>query len=117
VQVRVGDALQWCAGALAAAYIELGGRVVMAGKPFSPIYDLVLAQLDSGIDMDRVLAIGDGIATDIRGANMMGIDCVFVASGVHGETLKRNGRVHPALLGQTLRAQGAWCDFVMDRLA
>ncbi|MEJ2123532.1 MAG: HAD hydrolase-like protein, partial [Alphaproteobacteria bacterium] len=75
-----------CAGALASEYKALGGEVLYAGKPYQPIYDLALAQIASarGADVprERLLAIGDGITTDIAGAGALGIDSVFVASGV-----------------------------------
>jgi HAD superfamily hydrolase (TIGR01459 family) len=117
VQVRVGASLQWCAGALAGLYSDLGGQVTMAGKPWRPIYDLIFQAVGGSIDMDRVLVIGDGIATDIRGANMIGADCVFIASGLHGEALMSQGGVDLSLIDRSLNAHGAWCDFVMERLA
>jgi len=85
--VERGDRLVYCAGALAALYEKLGGSVVYAGKPHAPIYKLALetvGQLAGGsVAKDQVLAIGDGINTDIAGAASLGIDAVFVASGLH----------------------------------
>jgi HAD superfamily hydrolase (TIGR01459 family) len=85
--VERGDRLVYCAGALAAVYEKEGGSVVYAGKPYAPIYDLALetmAGLAGGdVGKDDVLAIGDGVHTDIAGAGKLGIDAVFVASGVH----------------------------------
>lgn len=79
--------LIYCAGAIAQAYEKLGGRVQYAGKPYAPIYASALeiaGRLVGGeIANSRVLAIGDGVATDIRGASAAGIRSVFVASGVH----------------------------------
>ncbi|MGZ8401223.1 MAG: HAD hydrolase-like protein, partial [Methyloceanibacter sp.] len=79
--------LVYCAGALAALYEKVGGSVVYAGKPHAPIYALALetiAQLAGGsVAKDAVRAIGDGINTDIAGAASLGIDAVFVASGLH----------------------------------
>lgn len=75
-----------CAGALASAYEALGGEVLLAGKPYRPIYDLALAQIASvrgaEVPSERLLAIGDGVPTDIAGAGALGVDSVFVASGV-----------------------------------
>jgi HAD superfamily hydrolase (TIGR01459 family) len=79
--VQRGVQLIYCAGALADVYAELGGEVVMAGKPCAPIYDLALAD---AADRSRVLCVGDGIATDIAGANAQGLDCLFVLGGIHG---------------------------------
>src|SRR5690606_2007329 len=78
IVVHVGEHLIPCAGALAAVYEELGGPVVMAGKPHRPIYDLTLQRLAEITgrtpETKRLLAAGDGAATDIRGANAAGID-------------------------------------------
>jgi HAD superfamily hydrolase (TIGR01459 family) len=84
--VQRGDRLVYCGGALADLYESLGGEVVMAGKPHAPIYDVSLAriaELSGGLDRARVLAIGDGIATDIAGANAQGLDALYVAAGIH----------------------------------
>jgi HAD superfamily hydrolase (TIGR01459 family) len=85
--VERGDKIVYCAGALAAEYEVLGGSVAYAGKPYLPIYDmafdLVEALKGKAVARDRILAIGDGIRTDIKGAAAAGIDSVFVASGVH----------------------------------
>lgn len=89
--VQRGDRLVYCAGALADLYAELGGSVIMAGKPYPAVYDLALAQASrlAGRSMarDRVLCIGDGLPTDIRGANNQGLDCLFVLGGIHGAEL------------------------------
>ncbi len=86
--VQRGDVLIWCAGALADLYVELGGAVTMAGKPHAPIYRLALAKaskaLGRAIDPRRALCIGDGVPTDIKGANAQGLDVLFVASGING---------------------------------
>ena len=87
--VERGDKIVYCAGALAAAYEALGGTVTYAGKPQVPIYDMALAHIEAlkskPVSRERVLAIGDGIRTDIAGAARAGIDSVFIASGVHVE--------------------------------
>jgi HAD superfamily hydrolase (TIGR01459 family) len=85
--VERGDKIVYCAGALAVEYEKLGGSVSYAGKPFLPVYDLALERLAAikgrAIDKAQILAIGDGIRTDIKGAAAAGIDSVFVASGIH----------------------------------
>jgi HAD superfamily hydrolase (TIGR01459 family) len=83
--VERGDKLIYCAGALAKNYAELGGSIIYAGKPHAPIYDLALALSQSfgGFPRHRVVAIGDGIRTDIAGAVAQGIDAIFIASTVH----------------------------------
>jgi HAD superfamily hydrolase (TIGR01459 family) len=77
----------YCAGAVAVAYEALGGTVSYAGKPFQPIYEVALelggTLRREPVAKERVLAIGDGIATDIAGAVNFGLRAVFIASGVH----------------------------------
>lgn len=93
VVVRWGGRLIYCAGALAEIYERLGGDVVYGGKPHAPIYEIAFAAIEeavgSAVDRSRILAIGDGIATDIAGADRNGFDSLFIAgaAGVHqGET-------------------------------
>jgi HAD superfamily hydrolase (TIGR01459 family) len=89
-KVERGGRLIYCAGAIARAYEALGGNVRYAGKPFQPVYDLAL-EIGSDtrgkpVAKDRVLAIGDGVSTDIAGAANFGIRSVFIASGVNVKT-------------------------------
>jgi HAD superfamily hydrolase (TIGR01459 family) len=97
--VEKGHRLIPCAGALADIYEGMGQTVIYAGKPHRPIYDLAVSRLRStpaeGAALAEVLAIGDGLHTDIAGAAACGIDAVFIASRVHlgSET----GLTHPAL--------------------
>jgi HAD superfamily hydrolase (TIGR01459 family) len=85
--VERGDKLLPCAGALAARYAALGQTVVQAGKPYRPIYDAALSMLTGRNEPNQILAIGDGLDTDIKGACAMGIDSVYVVSRVHVPTL------------------------------
>jgi HAD superfamily hydrolase (TIGR01459 family) len=106
--VERGDRLIYCAGALAAEYETLGGEVAYAGKPHPPIYkrarELIADARGSAIAPARILAIGDGIKTDITGAAAAGLRSVFIASALHfndGEaldeaTLARLFAGHPA---------------------
>ena len=86
IVVNRGDRLVFCAGALARDYVALGGTVRLAGKPHRPIYDLA-ARVVGGIDRSRILAIGDGLMTDIAGANSFGIDVLLITEGIHGAEL------------------------------
>lgn len=92
IVVRVGRRLVWCAGALARDYEALGGRVVMAGKPHAPVYKLAYQALarikGSSVAKDRILAIGDGPATDLLGANREGLDVLYIGGGVTTEALR-----------------------------
>ena len=87
IVIHRGDTLIYCAGALARRYEELGGSVVYAGKPYAPIYDRALALAEqirgAPIEKPRVLAIGDGMRTDIAGAARAGLDVLFVTGGIH----------------------------------
>jgi HAD superfamily hydrolase (TIGR01450 family) len=87
LMVERGGHMIYCAGAVARAYEELGGKVEYAGKPYLPIYELTFATLEKlkpgSSDRARLLAIGDGVGTDIAGAAAAGVPSVFVASGVH----------------------------------
>nr|MEA2798022.1 hypothetical protein [Phenylobacterium sp.] len=110
IVVQRGDKLIYCGGALAQVYESLGGRVTMAGKPYPAIYELSLAKaaeaLGHPVDPARVLCIGDGLPTDIRGANAQGLDVLFVASGIHGgETIGPDGLNVPAVQ-DLLRQEG-----------
>jgi ribonucleotide monophosphatase NagD (HAD superfamily) len=84
--VRKGDRLLFCAGSLAEKYSAMGGSVLMAGKPYEPIYALALeiaaGIAGRGIEKLQVLAIGDGPETDIKGAADFGISVVLIADGV-----------------------------------
>ncbi|MBS0332219.1 MAG: TIGR01459 family HAD-type hydrolase [Proteobacteria bacterium] len=111
IVVQRGERLIYCGGALAQLYESLGGRVLMAGKPYPIIYDLSLKKaasaLGRALDRRRVLCIGDGLPTDIRGANAQGLDVLFVASGIHGgETIAADGALNAAAVGDLLRQDG-----------
>lgn len=85
--VERGDQLVYCAGSLAAEYAAMGGTVIYAGKPHAPIYDRTLAVISglkgAPVSEERILAIGDGLDTDLRGAHGVGIRSVFIASAIH----------------------------------
>jgi len=121
IVVQKGDRLIYCGGALAQRYEEMGGQVIMAGKPHAPIYDLCLAEaqliLGRPLDRSRVLCIGDGIATDAKGANRQGLDLLFVASGIHGaETIGPDG-LDAAAVEALLSREGAHAAHAMADLA
>ena len=93
IVVNWGGRIIWCAGALAEIYATLGGKVIFGGKPHAPIYELaerkVADILGRPVNREKLLAIGDGPATDIAGANRHEIDAIYVAGagGIHeGET-------------------------------
>lgn len=105
-----GGAVEPCAGALADMYEALGGRVEWYGKPHRTIYRHAL-RLAGDPPAKRVLAIGDGLQTDVLGAARMGFDCVFVTGGIHeGEPFPADfaaenglGDWHPVAVVDSLR--------------
>lgn len=85
IVVDRGEVREWCAGALAALYTEMGGESLYFGKPHPPIYDLARRRLNAlanKVDSPRILAIGDGIHTDIQGAQGEDIDSLFITGGL-----------------------------------
>jgi HAD superfamily hydrolase (TIGR01459 family) len=93
--VERGDRVIYCAGALADLYAEAGGEVLMAGKPYAPIYEdaLRLAAEAAGrpIARDRTLAIGDSARTDATGAATLGLDFLFIAGPIHAADFGGSG--------------------------
>jgi HAD superfamily hydrolase (TIGR01459 family) len=89
--VERGSKLIWCAGAIADVYEEIGGRVMHIGKPFPIIYEQAMriaAELrGKTTPKNRILMIGDSMITDVAGANMFGIDCLFMTGGIHAEKI------------------------------
>jgi HAD superfamily hydrolase (TIGR01459 family) len=115
--VERGDKLIVCAGALAALYEEMGGKAIYAGKPHAPIYDrvLMLAEEMRGekIRREEVLAIGDGARTDLKGAALQGIDCLFITGGIHAEDFSEEKN----RAGEIFAEQAAWPVAMMHRLS
>ncbi|HXE68684.1 MAG TPA: TIGR01459 family HAD-type hydrolase [Hyphomicrobiaceae bacterium] len=104
LMVERGDKLVYCAGALAAEYAAIGGEVSYAGKPHWPVYARALTAIDArkgrSVAKDKVLAIGDGIETDLRGAYVAGLRSVFIASAIHAPE-----GLSPAMLQQLFRSR------------
>lgn len=120
--VQRGDRLVPCGGALADLYEALGGRVVMAGKPYPPIYAAALAQADRlagrALDRSRVLAVGDGLLTDVAGANRAGLPLLFVATGIHAADIAdAEGALDPARAARFLQDAGARAEHLCGDLA
>jgi len=75
--VHRGSNVEYCAGSIAAIFEKLGGKVVYFGKPYPKIYNICIKK------NERILAIGDNIRTDIKGANKMKFDSLFITNGIH----------------------------------
>ncbi len=105
--VDVGDRRIYCAGAIAAAYTEAGGRSYYFGKPHPPIYTLArekLLAMGIAVQPDEILCIGDGIGTDVVGAMGEGLDVLFVTGGLAAEETETtpDDGPDPALLDEYL---------------
>jgi HAD superfamily hydrolase (TIGR01459 family) len=121
VVVERGDKLVYCAGAIADLYAAAGGEVIFAGKPYRPIYDqaVAIAQAAHGAPVahHRIVAIGDSVRTDLKGAAAFGIDCVFVTAGIHAEELGGRDKPNAAALSDIFAAAGLFPKAVMRQLA
>ena len=121
VVVERGDQLIYCAGAIADLYAAAGGEVVYAGKPYRPIYEqaLHLAEAARGqrVEHHRLLAIGDSVRTDLKGAAAFGIDALFVTAGIHAEELGDRSDPDAATLSGIFAATGVAPKAVMHRLS
>lgn len=118
--VERGDRLVYCAGSVADLYATMGGEVLYAGKPFKPIYQMALAKAEEAsgrkIPLNRVLAIGDSTRTDLRGAHSVGLDFLFITSGIHAEELGGREKPDTKALSGVLAAAGVMPKAVMREL-
>lgn len=90
-----------CAGLLAQIYRAGGGVVIERGKPHPAIYAPVLAML--GTARERTLAVGDSLRTDIAGAAGLGIDALWMLSGIHAVS-PAEARAHATAAGLAPKA-------------
>ena len=110
IVVDRGDRREWCAGAVAQMYTEMGGESLYFGKPHPPIYDLArrrLAALGKQVETAGILAIGDGIHTDISGAMGEDIDSLFITGGLAAADTKTTDQPDPDALAAYLETQQA----------
>lgn len=120
VVVERGSTLVYCAGAIADLYATMGGEVLYAGKPYRPIYETAVAKAESAagrkIAPERMIAVGDSVRTDLKGARTMGLDFLFVTSGIHAEELGSREDPDHAALTATFTAAGGMPKAVMREL-
>ncbi len=106
--VDVGDKRHLCAGSIAAEYERCGGTVFWAGKPHPSAYRAALKRASAlrGAEPERarILAVGDAIRTDLAAAQGMGIDALFIASGIHNDEVLVDGKMHPDRLAALFAA-------------
>jgi HAD superfamily hydrolase (TIGR01459 family) len=107
--VDQGETRMYCAGALAALYTEMGGESLYFGKPHAPIYQLArqrLSEIGEAAENERILAVGDGIATDVLGALQENVDALFISGGIAAEETGTTDSPDPARLKTFLEAHG-----------
>lgn len=90
IVVRQNGSEMLCAGVIAKKYAELGGHVKYFGKPYEEVYKTTLSLFGADIDPKDILAVGDGLETDIKGANYYGIDNLLLSGGILSNTVDNN---------------------------
>ena len=119
IVVDRGERREWCAGALAQLYTEMGGESLYFGKPHPPIYDLARMRLNAlgkNVPNEGILAIGDGIQTDVRGAMGEDIDSLFLTGGLAAAETATHDQPDPDLLSAYLNRENAAPQFTMGYL-
>ncbi|EJF85862.1 TIGR01459 family HAD hydrolase [Bartonella vinsonii subsp. arupensis OK-94-513] len=109
VIVHYGNQEFWCAGALARLYQQLGGEVRIAGKPHAPIYECAFEKLQKirgTMKKSQILAIGDGLLTDVKGAVHFGLDVLYIMGGIHRYDYMQNGMVDKQALHSFIERHG-----------
>ena len=89
--VHRGNKEEYCAGYIAKIFEDLGGKAIYYGKPHKEIYEMCFKK------NEKVLAIGDNLRTDIKGANNLNIDCLFISNGVHRNEFKNISELNTLL--------------------
>ena len=116
IKVDRGGKIIYCGGAIAALYAELGGRVEYAGKPYPAIYATARAMLKEmtgqDIALTDVMAIGDGVHTDIAGGISAGMRSIYIASPIHAQ-----GALTTAVLDRLFPVEALRPTAAMDALA
>lgn len=117
--VERGHKIVPCAGAIAVLYEQIGGTTRIAGKPHRPIYEKSLAEVRAvrgDVALNRIVAIGDGMPTDIRGAEAAGLDVVYISGGIHAAEYVVDGRTDETRLSAFLARENASPKWWMPRL-
>ncbi len=119
IVVDRGDVREWCAGALAQLYTDMGGESLYFGKPHPPIYDLArrrLAALNKVPSDPRIIGIGDGIGTDVLGAMQEDIDALFISGGLAAAETKTKEQPDPDALKAFLDEQQTSATYTIGHL-
>ena len=81
-----GNKRELCAGSVAMVFEKLGGEVIYFGKPYPEVYNQSVDNKNK-----KILAIGDNLNTDIKGANLLNYDCMIITNGIHKDEIKKDG--------------------------
>lgn len=109
--VEIGDTLVYCAGSIADIYAQRGGTVMLAGKPYEPIYQAANKALEEAVGhkvpASKILAIGDSVRTDATGAAKYGMDLLFITGSIHAEEIDAFGDTDPTAVRDLVAPSGA----------
>ncbi|MFV9876062.1 MAG: TIGR01459 family HAD-type hydrolase [Rickettsiales endosymbiont of Dermacentor nuttalli] len=114
--VRQNGKKEQCAGTIAAVYSKMGGQIVYFGKPYNAIYEFVVKVANIN-NKSKILAIGDGLETDILGANKFGIDSLLIAGGMFKTELFTDDKVDQEKLQSLCKKFNVTPSFVVPLLA
>lgn len=118
--VDVGGRQYLCAGAIADLYERMDGEVFWAGKPHANAYDAAHAaaevQRGTPVSRQRIIAVGDSLRTDLKGAEAAGIDAIFVASGIHRDEMMGSGALDAEKLAILFAPPAPPAIAIMERL-
>jgi len=103
--VHRGEKEEYCAGSIAQIFESLGGSAVYFGKPYKEIYNMCFN------NKEKVLAIGDNLRTDIKGANNLNIDSIFISHGVHRNEFKNENELQKLLEKYKVKANYFQAEF------
>ena len=119
IVVDRGEVREWCAGALARLYTEMGGESLYFGKPHPPIYDLARRRLEAvspGLADEDILVIGDGPHTDIAGGMGEALDSLFISGGLAASETKTSVQPDPDALAAYIQKENINPTFTIGKL-
>lgn len=119
VVVDRGETREYCAGAVAQLYTDMGGTSLYFGKPYPPVYDLArrrLTEVKPGIADAAILAIGDGPHTDIEGAMGEDLDSLFISGGLAAKETKTSQSPDESALSDYIQGENINPTYTIGRL-